>query len=81
MSRTEHEPTALGEAVRQLRAQKGLTQQELAASLDVPQSWVSNIEGARRRLGVLEALQVCEALGCSVADLLEEYERRHRAGK
>jgi hypothetical protein len=42
---------------------------------------VSNIEGARRRLGVLEALQVCEALGCSVADLLEEYERRHRAGK
>lgn len=67
---------ALGEAVRQLRVQAGVTQKDLAARLGVPQSWVSNIESARRRLGVLEALEVCSALDRPFAQLLAEYEKR-----
>lgn len=81
MSRNEQASAALGEAVRELRVQAGLTQQDLAARLDVPQSWVSNIESARRRLGVLEALEVCAALDRSFVHLLAEYERRHDASK
>lgn len=62
--------------MRQLRVDAGVTQQDLAARLSVPQSWVSNVESARRRLGVLEALELCEALGCSFGQLLIEYEKR-----
>lgn len=77
----EHAPEALGEAVRQLRLNAAVTQLELAARLAVPQSWVSNIESARRRLGLLEALDLCDALGCSVEQLLTAYERSNNAGK
>lgn len=77
----EAAPAALGEAVRQLRIQAGVTQQELAASLGVPQSWVSNIESARRRLGVLEALEICSALDLPFGQLLTKYEGRRNAGK
>lgn len=80
MTRDEPAHAALGEAVRHLRAQKGVTQQELAARLGVPQSRVSNIESARRRLGVLEALEVCEALGATFEELLAEYGLRCHAG-
>lgn len=81
VSRNDHAPKALGEAVRQLRVQGGVTQQDLAARLDVPQSWVSNIEGARRRLGVLEALELCEVLERPFAQLLTEYEKRRDASE
>lgn len=75
MSRNDkHAPSALGEAVRQLRVQAGITQLELAARLSVPQSWVSNVESAHRRLGLLEALEVCSALGISIQELLAQYE-------
>lgn len=72
---------ALGEAVRQLRARAGITQQELAASLGVPQSWVSNIESARRRLGVLEALEICSALDITFDQLITQYEDRRDASR
>lgn len=81
VSRDEHAPSALGEAVRQLRVQAGVTQQGLAARLGVPQSWVSNIESARRRLGVLEALDVCAALDIPFRQLLAEYEKRRDASE
>ncbi|MCB0885446.1 MAG: helix-turn-helix transcriptional regulator [Propionibacteriaceae bacterium] len=69
----ERAPQALGDAVRRLRLGKCLTQQELANRLAVPQSRVSNIESARRRLGVLEALELCHAMDCTLDDLITEY--------
>lgn len=61
--------------MRQLRVQAGVTQLELASLLGVPQSWVSNIESARRRLGLLEALEVCSVLDRTIEQLLAEYEK------
>lgn len=82
MSRNDkHAPWALGEAVRRLRVQAGVTQLELAVRLGVPQSWVSNVESAQRRLGLLEALDVCSALDVSIHQLLAEYESDPRASE
>ena len=67
--------------MRQLRVQAGVTQLELASRLGVPQSWVSNIESARRRLGLLEALEVCAALDRTIQQLLDEYEKGRNASK
>lgn len=63
-----------------LRLRAGLTQQDLARRLDVPQSWVSNIESGHRRLGLLEATHVCEAVGCTLGDLIDGIEYRMRDG-
>lgn len=46
---------------RRLRA--GLTQQQVADKLGVPQSFVAKYEGGERRLDVLEFIEAAQALG------------------
>lgn len=44
------------------RRKKGLTQVDVAALLDKPQSFVSKYESGERRLDVVEFLEVCKSL-------------------
>jgi len=52
------------------RKSKGLTQQDVAARLERPQSFVSKYERGERRLDVVEFLQVADALGIDPHKLL-----------
>ena len=45
----------LGRAIKQARVQAHLSQAEVARRMNVPQSWVSNVETAVRRIDVVEA--------------------------
>lgn len=45
------------------REKAGLTQAEVSAKLERPQSFVAKYEGGERRLDVVEFVQVCAALG------------------
>lgn len=45
----------LGRAIKQARVQAQLSQAEVARRMNVPQSWVSNVETAVRRIDVVEA--------------------------
>jgi transcriptional regulator with XRE-family HTH domain len=47
-----------------------MTQASLAESLGVPQSYVSKLESGERRIDFVETLEICEALGVSVGDLV-----------
>jgi len=49
--------------LRAHRERLRLSQQELAARLGRPQSYVSKVETCERRIDLLEALAICEALG------------------
>jgi transcriptional regulator with XRE-family HTH domain len=62
---------ALARNVRRLRQDKGWTQDELAAKLDVEQTAVSLIENSRANptLDTLEAIAAC--LGVRFVDLFE----------
>jgi transcriptional regulator with XRE-family HTH domain len=53
--------------LRAVRKEAGLNQKELAARLDKPQSFVSKYESGERRLDILEILQICNAVGVSLA--------------
>ena len=57
--------------LRELRLAAGLTQIQVAARLDVPQSFVSKYEAGERRLDVIELRYVAEALGTSLSTILE----------
>src|SRR5437660_1175242 len=57
------------------RKQARLTQADLAAKLDRPQSFVSKYEGGERRLDVLEFLQIANAIGFNPAKFLADFER------
>jgi len=60
--------------LRSLRREAGLTQIQVAAALDVPQSFVSKYESGERRLDVVELGHVAQALGVTVRDVLKRLE-------
>lgn len=54
------------------RQDAGLTQVDLAAKLDRPQSFVSKYERGERRLDIVEFLEVADALGLDSAEFIEK---------
>lgn len=60
--------------LRSLRREAGLTQIQVAAALDVPQSFVSKYESGERRLDVIELGHVSQVLGMTVRDVLKRLE-------
>lgn len=47
----------------QARHKSGMTQADLAAAIDRPQSFIAKVEGGERRLEVLEFADLARALG------------------
>ncbi|MEV1116130.1 helix-turn-helix transcriptional regulator [Actinosynnema sp. NPDC049800] len=66
--------------LRQLRLEAELTQVEVAERLDEPQSFVSKYESGERRLDVIELRQVAEALGTTLAAVVEQLEEQLGSG-
>lgn len=60
--------------IRKLRKAKGLTQKQLAELIGVTESAVNQYESEKKRPKYETLLRLCEALGCSVADLIGEQE-------
>ena len=70
--KTLHSPRGfeLRQRLRAAREEAGITQQDLAARLDKPQSFVSKYETGERRLDVIEFVDVCQALEVDAAGFL-----------
>lgn len=61
---------ALGERVRLLRARRGLTRRAVAQAAQVSERHLANLEGGTGNASILILLQVAQALGCSLSELL-----------
>jgi XRE family aerobic/anaerobic benzoate catabolism transcriptional regulator len=61
---------ALGERVRALRARRGITRKALAASAEVSERHLANLEYGVGNASILILLQVAQALQCSLAELV-----------
>jgi transcriptional regulator with XRE-family HTH domain len=57
-------------ALTQARKQAGLTQMQVAEVLSKPQSYIAKIEGADRKLDVMEFVELCEAIHQDPSDLI-----------
>ena len=68
------------EILKKLRAQKKVTQLQLADLLGRPQSFVSKYECGERRLDVLEFIQVCNALDEPPSVVIQQIEKGSRRG-
>lgn len=69
---------ALGEAVRQLREQRGLTQRQLADAADINPTWISHIESGRTNPAWGTVARLAGALGVAVSELALRAERLAR---
>ena len=66
---------AFGERVRELRAQKGLSQEELAQLAKIDRTYIGGIERGERNAGIKNVWRIADALGVPAADLFQEGER------
>jgi transcriptional regulator with XRE-family HTH domain len=62
----------LAKNVKRLRKARGLTQDQLAADVDIEQSAVSLIENARANPGLLVLDAIAKVLGCRMRDLFDD---------
>lgn len=61
------------ELLKETRVSKNLTQAQVAARLELPQSYVSKYESGERRLDFVETVLVCESLGMSIEEFAAAY--------
>lgn len=59
----------IGGRVKSLREQKGLSQEQLAALIDVSRPVVTKIEGGKKAINSLELRRIADVLGVSVDEL------------
>jgi transcriptional regulator with XRE-family HTH domain len=60
--------------LRRVREEAELRQEDVAARLAKPQSFISKYESGERRLDVLELREVCFALGLPITDFVKRLE-------
>jgi transcriptional regulator with XRE-family HTH domain len=74
-----HEPQeALGEAIRQLRAERGLTQMALAHAADTDGTRISHLEHGRTNPAWGTMRRIADALGVALSDVAARAERIER---
>jgi transcriptional regulator with XRE-family HTH domain len=71
--RTDVVWTRLSEPFRELRQQKGLSQEALADVARIGRSYMSGIERGVRNCSVLHLLKIARALGVNPADLFRDW--------
>ena len=66
------------DCLREMRETAGLTQADLAARLRLSQSFVSKCERGERRVDIVELRQFCTAMGETLDNFIECFERKLR---
>ena len=75
------ERRALATAVKELRARRGLTQEQVAAAAGVSRGYLGELEQGRRRPSFEGVVRVARALEVELVELIETYEARLREGR
>lgn len=72
------ERRALATAVKELRARRGLTQEQVATAAGVSRGYLGELEQGRRRPSFEGIVRVARALEVELVELIETYEARLR---
>lgn len=57
----------LGNQIRDLRKEKGLSQEQLAFRAEIDRSYLGGIERGERNVSFLTLVKIAQCLGCAVA--------------
>jgi transcriptional regulator with XRE-family HTH domain len=67
-----HDPRViLGETIRELRQQRGISQEKLAELCDLHRTYISGIERGERNVGLLNIVEIARALKIKPSSLLD----------
>jgi transcriptional regulator with XRE-family HTH domain len=59
----------LGERVRRLRKQRGLSQEALALACDLDRTYIGGVERGERNISLINIYRIAEGLGAEARDL------------
>jgi len=74
MSAPLPDQSALGRAVRAIRAERGISQVQLAADTGFVQAWISHVERGRRNPSWSNVVRLAAGLGVSTSELVARAE-------
>ena len=60
-----------GERVRELRKQKGLSQEALALACDLDRTYIGGVERGERNISLINICKIAEALGVNAKELFD----------
>lgn len=63
---------SLGEAIRRVRRERGMSQEKLAHLSSIDRAYMSSIERGKQNPGIVSVVGIAEALGISAAELMME---------
>jgi transcriptional regulator with XRE-family HTH domain len=66
----------VGQRVRELRLQAGLSQEELATKAGLHRNYTGRIERAEQDIGITALSRIAEALNVSLAEFFASFRRR-----
>lgn len=78
MAKKSDPQPGLGQAIRELRLEKGLTQEELAHRADLHPTWISHLESGRVNPVWANVKKLARALDTSLSDLAARAEKLDR---
>lgn len=61
---------AFGRSIRAARAERGISQEELALRSGVDRSYMSSIERGEQNVGLMSMTRIAEALGVTLSELV-----------
>ena len=64
----------LGENLKRLRQEKGLTQEQLAEITGLHRTYIGGVERGERNISLLNMERIARALGCPLSNLVEDIE-------
>jgi transcriptional regulator with XRE-family HTH domain len=68
-----------GDTVRQIRRQKGLSQEDLAELSGLHRTYVGGIERGERNIGLVNVLRLAAALDALPGELFRNFDRQYLA--
>lgn len=75
MAASSPDLAALGLAVRRLREERGISQEELAEDAGLHRTYVGGIERGERNIGFRNLVGIAQALEVSPSELIRRYEQ------
>lgn len=67
---TDERMIAFGKRVREVRRNKGVSQEKLAELAGIDRSYMGNIERGEKNITLKKVYEICEALGVDINDLV-----------
>lgn len=62
----------VGERVRELRVDVGLSQEKLALKADIDRTYLASVEAGKRNISIINLEKIVNALGVSLGEFFKE---------